>query len=145
MVPLILNAAPLATITHLVQAPCVMNRILIVDDHDLSRHAIQAVLEFHGYCCEEADNGRAAQIWLRHNQVDLVITDNKMPGLGGLELLEHLRETTKYHVLPVIMLSGNLTESEKKKAYGLGVCAVLDKPCDFHVLLTTITRALKRI
>ncbi len=125
--------------------PCVMNRILIVDDHDLSRHAIQAVLEFHGYHCQEVEDGMAALTWLDHNQVDLVITDNTMPGLGGLELLEHLRTTTKFHVLPVIMLSGNLTEAEKAKAYSHEAFAILDKPCDFSELRTTIARALKRI
>ncbi len=85
----------------------------------------------------------AALNWLDHNQVDLVITDNKMPVIGGLELLKRLREATKHHALPVIMLSGNLTESEKEKAYSHGVFAVLDKPCDFSELLPTIARVLK--
>ena len=81
---------------------------------------------------QEAEYGMAALTWLDHNQTDLVITDNRMPGFAGLELLQRLRESTKYHALPVIMLSGNLTESEKKTAYSHRVFAVLGKPCDFR-------------
>ncbi len=120
-----------------------MKRILIVDDHDLSRRTIQALLEFQGYHCQKVENGTVAITWLEHNQTDLVITDNNMPGLGGLELLKRLRETTEYRVLPVIVLSGNLTRSEKEQAYSHGAISVLDKPCDFNELLTTIAQVLK--
>ena len=65
-------------------------RILLVDDEFISREVIRAILEYHGYACEEVENGAEALTWLETDQVDLVITDNKMPVLGGLQFLERL-------------------------------------------------------
>ena len=120
-----------------------MNRILIVDDDPFIRRMIRSVLELHEYHCKEVENGEIALAWLEHGQIDLVITDIQMPALGGLELLEHLKEKTKYLALPVIILSGNLNESVKKRAYTFGAVAILEKPCNVDELLTTIADALK--
>lgn len=120
------------------------DRILLVDDDSASRDVLRAIFEYHGYACEEVENGAAALTWLETGRVDLVITDNKMPVLGGLQFLERLATKSKGETPPVIVHSGNLTEEMKENAFENGAYAVLTKPCALSELLPTAARAIQQ-
>ncbi len=65
-----------------------MKHILLVDDHAMARKAMKLFLEHHGYACHEAEQGAAALDWLEQGEkVDLIISDNHMPVMTGLEFL----------------------------------------------------------
>ena len=73
---------------------------------------------------------------------DLVITDNRMPILGGLQFLDTLRENFEGQSVPVILHSGNLNESDKQKAFNAGAFAILDKPCSLREIQRVIEQAI---
>ncbi len=118
-------------------------RILLVDDDRKVRDAMRACLEAQGYICAEADHGALALEWLETEQVDLVITDNRMPVLGGLEFLGRLKWMNHSCPPHVMVLSGNLDEEDKEMALKAGACAVFDKPGKFSEILPAIDRILK--
>src|SRR2546421_11326989 len=68
-----------------------MNRVLIVDDDDAGRHALSICLASFGYEPTEAADGMEALIRLQTGAYALVITDYRMAGLNGIELLQIVR------------------------------------------------------
>ena len=120
-----------------------MKRILLVDDHSAARGALRMFLEHKGYFCYEAEHGAAALSWLQGEYpVDLVITDNQMPVMDGLKLLDKLAELSLIKTVPVILYSGNLTNELKDRALKTGAFAVLAKPYNFYELVETVVKAL---
>ncbi|GJL63763.1 MAG: hypothetical protein NPIRA04_24170 [Nitrospirales bacterium] len=120
-------------------------RILIVDDDRPARKAIRTFLESQGYICAEADHGALALKWLETQHADLIITDNRMPVLGGFEFLERLKGGSQTLSLPVVVFSGHLNEEDKKRVLHYGVCAVFEKQESFSEILPVIDRVLEKI
>lgn len=117
--------------------------ILIIDDEPAVRRTVRSALESAGYECAESVNGAAALAWLEENRADVLIADYSMPVLSGLKLLERVRQKLNGKSTPVIMLSGLLNDRDKQKARELGVYAIVDKPCNFRELVTTVGEALE--
>ena len=123
-------------------AQSVTKRILIVDDNHMTRRPLQLLLEELGYEIEEADNGAAALALLDGgHSFDLVISDNLMPVMTGMEFIQILAERSYISTHPVILFSGNLTDELKQTALGYGVYAVLPKPYKFDELLRKVAQA----
>jgi DNA-binding response OmpR family regulator len=78
-----------------------MKRILVVDDEEGIRQLYKEELEDEGYEVELAERGEEALKKISRSKPDVVILDLKMPGMGGLEVLERIREQDKD--LPVII------------------------------------------
>jgi CheY-like chemotaxis protein len=78
--------------------------ILLVDDNPHGLIARKTVLEELGYIIHTGASGEEALAVLSHQQVDLVITDFRMPNMNGIELISRIRQT--YGDMPVILLSG---------------------------------------
>lgn len=115
--------------------------ILVVDDDANCRFILRSTLEQHGYVCTEAENGIWALERLKRDLVDLIITDNQMPGMNGCEFVEILAQSpTKFP--PVIMLTGSITNEVKARAIQSGVYRLLRKPLDFKEVLTVVAEAL---
>jgi len=119
-----------------------MKRILLVDDHQLAREALKLLLEKEGYLVEEAEDGAAglARIEEGHS-FDLVISDNQMPVMTGMEFIQQLSQRSYSSTHPVILYTGNLTPELEQQAVDLGVFAVLSKPYNFSQLLASIRQA----
>ena len=121
-----------------------MKRILLVDDHEMARQALKLFLEHHGYACEEAENGAAALAWLEQGKhVDLIVSDNQMPVMTGLEFLVQVKATPHFGTTPFILYSGNVTDEIQRQAYQAGAIAVLKKPYNFSDFLAMVTKVLK--
>lgn len=119
-----------------------MKRILLVDDHHMARQTLKLLLEARGYQIEEAENGAEALTLLQqHLPFDLVISDNQMPVMTGLEFLQHLAQQSYLSTHPVILYSGNLTQELELQARQLGVFAVLSKPYKINELLEKVQQA----
>ena len=78
-------------------------RILLVDDDDALRDALADLLESRGYDVVAVDDGKRGLEQCQRESFDLVVTDFRMPGLGGMELLKELRESNPK--MPVIMMT----------------------------------------
>src|SRR5678815_7250 len=65
-----------------------MSRILVVDDDEANRATLERILEREGYEVGHASTGRDALEAIRAHPVDVVLTDLKMPGMSGIDLLK---------------------------------------------------------
>jgi DNA-binding response OmpR family regulator len=115
--------------------------ILVVDDDGDNRHLIVEVLTGSGYEVEGAKDGAAAWKALQINDYDLIITDNKMPKMTGIEMIEKLRSARK--TVPVIMATGILPSHEFERKPWLRPDATLQKPFSNDELLATVRNVLR--
>jgi DNA-binding NtrC family response regulator len=113
-------------------------KILIVDDEKNIRDGLAELFKMEGYDIETAADGDAAYIRLQKGDIDLVITDLRMPGLTGEELLKRIKTETPG--VPVIILTGHGTVKEAVQAMKDGAWDFLTKPIQDYDRLTLIVR-----
>lgn len=119
-------------------------RILVVDDNDLLRGILEALLSDAGYCTDSAADGMEALMMLATTRFDLVLTDGDMPRLDGFGLVRALRAGGNR--IPVMMVSGSLAGSAELPAdVRAEVAVALSKPTMPRDLLAGIEQALHPI
>ena len=118
-----------------------MGRVLLVDDEAAVRGTLRAVLESQGYECDEAEHGSAALTILEQQHFDLIITDNKMPVLNGVEFLKQYSQKPDPKP-PVIFFTGDISDEEKELAMKAGARAVLQKPPNFGEIISAVQQAI---
>jgi two-component system OmpR family response regulator len=116
------------------------HRILLVDDDNEMRHASACVLARSGYHVDAAEDGEAGWQAIDANNYDLLITDNEMPRLSGLELVERVRSQRRK--LPVILASGTVPLDRHQWLRELEITATLQKPFTIAQLLQTVKEVL---
>jgi DNA-binding response OmpR family regulator len=115
-------------------------RILVVDDYRDIRQLSTEVLSHSGYKVDTAADGAAAWEALQSKAFNLLITDNDMPRLTGIELVRKLRSARM--ALPVILTTGNLRTEKLVQNPSLQLAALLPKPFSVEELLGTVTNVL---
>lgn len=115
-------------------------RILVVEDDRMVRRALVEWLGISGHTTSEAESASAALGLLDREKPDLVLSDVRMPGLSGLELLERLRVLDPD--LPVVLITGHGDVPLAVAAMRLGAHDFITKPYDPDHLAAIITRAL---
>ncbi len=115
-------------------------RILIVDDDAAMRRALTEVLGRGGFTVEQAPSGQHGIERLSGEPFDLVVSDLRMPGLGGLNLLREVRR--RHPALPVILITAFGTIEDAVSAMKLGAYDFLTKPFSPQDLLRLVRRAL---
>lgn len=106
-----------------------MKTILIVEDSATTRALIRAVIEeLDDYETVEASSGFEALKMLPQQQYDLIITDINMPDINGLELINFVRNNERYSRIPIIIVSTERSEEDKKRGMALGATAYVTKP-----------------
>jgi len=119
------------------------NRILIVDDEPFIRRLLTKYLTIKNAVVDTADNGEEALRKLEDSSYDLVLTDLKMPKMGGNELLKTMAE--RFPDIPKIVLTGYGTSEDIILALQTGAYDFLTKPItDFKLLDHSIRRAIER-
>jgi response regulator RpfG family c-di-GMP phosphodiesterase len=118
-------------------------RILLVDDEHLIRKTLKVFLERNGYTVETAEDGGAAIRALETSAFDLVITDLRMPGVDGRELLRVMSD--RFKNIPRIVLTAVDSSADILLALKTGADDFITKPIvDFSFFNHTIQRALER-
>jgi DNA-binding response OmpR family regulator len=117
-------------------------RILVVDDDNNSRQQSVNVLVGSGYDVEGVKDGAAGWDALQANDYDLVVTDNKMPKMTGIEMIAKLRSARMS--VPVIMATGILPTHEFARKPWLKPEATLQRPFTNDELLETVRNVLRR-
>ena len=115
-------------------------RILVVDDEPDLRDVLSGLLEQAGYAVVTAESGASALDEVARGDVDLVITDLRMPNMDGLELLRRLGEVAPG--VPAMMLSAYGTIPIAVDAMKLGAKEFLTKPFDRDEVLAIVARTL---
>ena len=116
-------------------------RILIVDDEPSIRMVLRAHLKRSGYQVTAAENGAEAISLLRQENFHLVVSDLKMPVVGGMEVLAHCKDT--YPGLPVILITAHGTVDSAVQAIKKGAQDYVTKPFDADELMPIIDKALR--
>lgn len=117
--------------------------ILVVDDEKSQREILEMILSGEGYDVTTASSGEAALKFAHDRRFDLVLTDLKMTGMDGIELLQQLLALDS--AIIVILLTAHGTIDSAKEALRRGAFDYLQKPYDKEALLATINRALDKL
>jgi DNA-binding response OmpR family regulator len=115
-------------------------RILVVEDDEDIRRLNAEVLSGSGYKVDAAADGAIAWDTLKLNSYDLLVTDNNMPKVSGVELLKKLRAARM--ALPVILVSGAMPTNELNRHPWLQIDATLLKPYTPDELLAAVRKVL---
>jgi two-component system, cell cycle response regulator DivK len=117
-------------------------RILVVDDDFNSRRLMRRVLEYNGFTIYESANGEEALVVARQLQPNLILMDLIMPRLDGWEAIRQLRAIPLLANTPIIVISANVLQPEKQRAFDVGCNEFLAKPYDIEVLLEQVKKWL---
>ena len=115
--------------------------ILVVDDEPQITRVLKTTLSSQGYGVRTASDGDEAIQMMRDWAPDLVITDLRMPNLGGLELCRQIRAKSR---IPIIVLSVKGEERIKVEALDAGADDYVTKPFGVRELLARVRAALRR-
>ena len=116
--------------------------ILVVDDETELRGLISEFLKRRGFVVFQAENITQAASLLESGQIQLVVSDIRMPGGDGTQLLKSIQASPK--PVPVILISG-YSDVSADEAVRLGAFAYLQKPFGFKNLLETVQSAVSKI
>ena len=114
-------------------------RVLLVEDDRDTREMYSLYLSHSGLEVTEARTGRVALELVRNATPDVVVTDIAMPQMDGLELSRRLRAAPATRDVPIIAVSGQVTERVRESRVNL----VLEKPCEPDRLLDAIHQVLQ--
>jgi len=119
-----------------------MNTILVVDDERSMRDFLKILLVKDGHNVVTAEDGEKALAYLSNHSVDLVISDIRMPGMSGLELLEAIRMDSAD--LPVVMITAFASPNDAVRAMKSGAYDYISKPFNVDEIKSVIHSATNR-
>ena len=119
-----------------------MKTILAVDDSRSLRQMVTFSLNTAGYDVIEAVDGIEALEVAQTRQFDLVLTDQNMPRMDGLTLIENLRTLPAYQKTPILMLTTEAGDDMKAKGRAVGATGWLVKPFDPERLLAVVNKVI---
>ncbi|MFZ5906139.1 MAG: response regulator [Nitrospirota bacterium] len=121
----------------------VTGSILIVEDSATTRALIRAVIEEMGdLTTTEAASGFEALKLLPTQDFTLIITDVNMPDINGLELISFVKSNPRYSHIPLIIVSTERSEEDRKRGIALGAAAYITKPFKAQELQEVVKKAL---
>jgi len=114
--------------------------VLLVDDEVPFVETITKRLAKRELSVKSAFNGQEAlEVFAKHQNVEVVILDVKMPGMDGIETLKRIKNL--FPLVEVIMLTGHATVESAIEGMKLGAFDYLMKPCDIDVLIAKVQEA----
>jgi DNA-binding response OmpR family regulator len=113
-----------------------MARILIIEDDQEMRSLLEDFLKDEGYEADSAHDGLEALAKLAQESFDLLITDIRMPGLNGLDILSAVKKFQ--FEMPVIVITAFGGEEVFRRSIARGADGYLEKPIRFHKLRNLI-------
>jgi DNA-binding NtrC family response regulator len=118
-------------------------RILIVDDEKAQREILETILRREGYRVTTVPGGKEALAELETGEFDLLLTDLKMQGLSGLELMEQVLATNPDQC--ILMMTAHGTVDSAVEAMKKGAFDYLEKPLERDNLIMTLQRAMEHV
>lgn len=115
-------------------------KILWVDDEIESLQSQKLFLEDKGYEVQTLTNGFDAIDYVKENQVDVVLIDETMPGITGLETLAKIKEVNSQ--IPIVLITKNETENLMDDAIGSQISDYLIKPVNPNQVLLSLKKSL---
>jgi len=112
-------------------------KILVVDDERLLRKTLCRELEKNGFIAESVETAEKALDRIESDRFELVITDNKLPDMSGVEFLKEIREH-KAESMKVIVITAYISSENRRKFEDLGANAYLQKPFDLEQIVKLV-------
>lgn len=117
---------------------------MIVDDEPIVRESLGEMLELSGYCISTASNGKQACEILKNSNVDILITDIKMPEMDGKELHQRICSLDPDLAERVIFITGDTVSAETRRYLNQTGNLCLMKPFNLEELRMKLQRMLSR-
>jgi len=115
-------------------------RVLVVDDEGELAHTVVERLGIRGFEADAATSGAEALELVARSRYDVVVLDLKMPGLGGIEVIDRLKED--HPELPVLLVTGHGSVEAAEEGMQAGACCYVMKPVDIEALAKMIKDAV---
>lgn len=119
-----------------------MLSILVIDDEQSMRDFLKILLQKEGHQVQTAGDGESGLLCLQQEEFNLVISDIRMPGMSGLEVLNIIKE--KHPKLPVIMITAFASPDDAVSAMKNGAYDYISKPFNVDEIKSVITSAANR-
>jgi DNA-binding NtrC family response regulator len=116
-------------------------RVLVIDDDQIVLDSISQILTDENYDVDVTLKGGEGLERAIREDYDLVLTDIRMPDMGGIQVLRDIRH--KRPALPVVMITGYATAPSAEMAMKLGAADFIEKPFEPEELLETVASALQ--
>lgn len=116
-------------------------RIILAEDNDILRKSLSFFLESKGFKVDQFSDGKEALEAIEKDNYDLVLTDVNMPGVSGMEITQHIRNTL-HSDIPIIIFTSSSVEQTELDSFDLGANEFMSKPVSPAVLLVRINKLL---
>jgi DNA-binding NarL/FixJ family response regulator len=120
-------------------------RLLVVDDDPGLLRAVAETLRAEGYEVTTARRGAEALVRVAESLPDLIVSDIRMPGMDGYELVRNLRSSARARLIPIVFLTAKDETADRIAGFRSGVDAYLTKPFEPDELLAVVANILKRM
>ncbi len=120
-----------------------MAKVLVADDAGLIRMVAKKAIEEAGHEAIVVENGAEGLEALKHHKFALIFSDVNMPVMGGLEMVEAIKQIAEFKYIPIVMLTTESSDELKSKGKALGVKAWMLKPFDKDKFLMVIQKLIE--
>ena len=120
-------------------------KILVIDDEELVTASLKKLLKKSGYDVVIAQNSQEAMKSVKENDFDLIVSDIRMAGEDGIEIVKNIRsylQENKKNRIPEMLITGYASKDKYQSAVELKVSAYVNKPFDIKEFLETVRRIL---
>ncbi|HEY3856119.1 MAG TPA: response regulator [Verrucomicrobiae bacterium] len=121
-----------------------MKNILVIDDSDDVRALVVTVLQDFGFSVRQATSGNQAIEMITAEKPDLIISDVRMPGMDGHQLLSAIRETQTTAPIPFILMTGSGSRDDFRRGMVSGADDYIEKPFTVDELIEAVLSRLVR-
>lgn len=122
-----------------------IKRLLVVDDDPGLLRAVAETLRAEGYEVTTARRGAEALVRIAESLPDLIVSDIRMPGMDGYELVRNLRASARTKLVPIVFLTAKDEIADRIAGFRSGVDAYLTKPFEPDELVAVVAGILRRV
>lgn len=119
-------------------------RVLLVDDSATVRKLVAIPLKEEGFEVLEAADGAEGIAQIQNGGVNCVICDLNLPNKNGIQVIEEIKREPRFHQLPIVILSNEMSDELVGKAKLAGGCGWLLKPCDPAMIVSMVKKLVGR-
>jgi len=115
-------------------------KVLVIDDEQIVLDSVSQILIDDNYEVDVSLNGREGLDWAIERPYDIILTDIRMPDIGGMRVLRDIKRVKSS--LPVVIITGYATTKSAVQAMKLGAAEYIEKPFEPEQLLEALARAI---